>query len=612
MAYLSRIDIYPVKSLDGVSVQNVRVLPSGALADDRRYAIFDGAGNYVNGKRNARVHLLRSRFDPAAHTLTLAAEGGGEGKTFHVDAERKDLEEWLGGFFGFAVTFRENGGGGFPDDTDSPGPTLISTATLREIAEWFGLTLDQVRARFRTNLEIDGVPAFWEDRLYGQRGVSVRFRLGQAVFDGINPCQRCVVPTRDAATGSGLPEFARRFVEMRRTHLPNWAERSRFNHFYRVAINTKLAEHQPGLTLGVGDRAELIGQRGTPQAPAPAGPSRWSGRLRIAGIVELTPNVKTFRLVPIDGGRLPFTYLPGQHLNIAVSIDGVVHRRCYTIASSPTRPEYCEITMKREESGVVSRFLHDAAGEGTEIEASGPGGKFTFTGEEADALLLIGGGVGITPLMSVVRYLTDRKWGGRIELLYCARTHRDIIFRDELEELSRRCANLRITTTLTRQSENHWPGHRGRITPEMLRNVLPPGQNRRVHICGPLEMAGEVSRMLQEAGVGAEQIKSEAFGGSIAAVADHNGKAVIGAVTFSESAKSACIRAGQTILDAATCAGISIDRGCLSGICGRCKVRLVSGDVRMEVDEALSDTDKREGFVLACQARPAGNVAVDA
>jgi len=617
--FLSGIFIYPIKSLDGVSVDSARVLPSGALADDRRFAMFDGLDQYVNGKRNPRVHLLRSAYDPTTHTLKLAANADAQPAAFNVLSERGALEAWLTEFFGFSTSFRENVGVGFPDDTDSPGPTLISTATLREIAAWFGLDLDQVRARFRTNLEIDGVPPFWEDQLYGPKGTTVRFTIGDVVFDGINPCQRCVVPARDPLTGLSVADFARRFVELRKKHLPDWAESSRFNHFYRLAINTRLVANSPAQMLRTGDGVNIIGPVGTPQqaavSTASPQPGRWSGRLRVIGIVENTPAVRTFRLASIDNGKLPFTYLPGQFLNVELMVQGTLHRRCYTIASSPTRPDYCEITVKRDAGGIVSRHLHDHVRDGTEIGVSGPGGRFIFTGNEADSLVLIGAGVGITPLMSVIRYLTDRKWPGAIELIYCARTERDIVFREELKSLAEAFPNLRVTTTLTQELDARWTGPRGRITPELLLRALPESANLRLHICGPVEMANDATRMLLEAGVSAEQIRSEAFGGptpkpTAATIADNAG-VVIGTATFTNSGKSVAVHSGQTVLEVASSVGIGIDRGCLAGICGRCKVRLLSGSVNMEVDEALSDEERPAGMILACQAKPLGSVVID-
>jgi ferredoxin-NADP reductase/uncharacterized protein YcbX len=619
--YLARIFIYPVKSLGAVEVNSARVLPSGALADDRRFAILDAQGKYVNGKRNARVHLLRSAYDSATRNLRLSTGAGNQFRAFNVDSERAALEQWLGEFFGFEVSFRENTSAGFPDDTDSPGPTLISSATLREVAGWFGITVEQTRARFRANLEVDGVPAFWEDQLYGQRGTTVRFTVGDCLFDGVNPCQRCVVPTRDPLTGMDLPEFAKRFVELRRARLPKWAEPSRFNHFYRLAVNTKLVGYQPALDLTIGDRVNVIGSCGVPEVSAKsqaahAPPKRWAGSLRVAAVFDNTSTVRTFRLSSIDGGKLPFAFLPGQFLNIELTIGGVVHRRCYTIASSPTCQDYCELTIKRNEAGIVSRHLHDHVREGTQIHAAGPGGKFTFIGDEADALVLIGAGVGITPLMSVIRHLVHRKWPGEIDLIYAARTERDIIFREELELLAKTNSNFRLTTTLTGEAGDNWSGPRGRINAELLRRALPNAIRRRVHVCGPVDMANDVIRMLEEAGVPADQIRTEAFGGPApkptpAVIA---GKTVptIGTVTFAESGKSVPFHSGQTVLDVATASGIAIDRGCLAGVCGRCKVRVLSGNVAMEECEALSHSERESGFILACQSKPLGSIAIEA
>jgi len=614
MAYLSRIFIYPVKALDGVAVQSSRVLSTGALADDRRFAIFDSLGQFVNGKRNPRVHLLRSKFDPNRQTLELSSVES-RPRTFHVESDRRPLEDWLSEFFGFAVTFRENTDAGFPDDTDSPGPTLISTATLRAVSDWFGLPLDQVRARFRTNLEIDGVPPFWEDQLYGLRGVRVRFKIGQVVLDGINPCQRCVVPTRDTTTGAPIPDFAKRFVELRKKYLPDWAESSRFNHYYRLAINTRLVSQEPALCFREGDNLIILGPVGapTPVAAAPAQNARWTGQLRVAEIIQITPSVRTFRLASPDGGKLPFTYLPGQYLNIEVPVDGTIQKRCYTIASTPTRPDYCELTIKREETGTVSRYFHDHLRQGMELNASGPGGKFTFTGQEAESIALFAGGVGITPLMSVIRYLTDRKWPGSIDLIYSAKNECEIIFHNELDSLAAAFPNLRITTTLTRAT-NGWPGRRGRIDSDLIHQILPDLKNRRLHICGPSEMAHELRSLLEQAGASPEQIKIEAFGGSLPGPGvSHNGNGrAIGTVTFADSGKSTPIFDGQTVLEAAATLGVPIDRGCLAGICGRCKVRLIAGDVEMDEDESLAPCEKKEGFVLACQARPHASVAVEA
>ncbi|HVX13891.1 MAG TPA: MOSC N-terminal beta barrel domain-containing protein [Pirellulales bacterium] len=267
-AFLSRINYYPFKSLDGQSIESACLLTSGALEHDRRFAIFDATGAVVNGKRTPTVHRLRCEFDPLRRWVVLSRRPDGAPTGFHIDDEREQLERWLSDYFGFETPVRieENFAGGFPDDLEAPGPTVISQATLEAVADWFpGITVDEVRARFRANLEIGGVEAFFEDRLYAELGEVVEFALGDAVLGGTNPCQRCIVPTRWSLTGERGPDpaFTKTFARRRQETLPPWAERSRFDHFYRLAVNT-CSPRAEIATLRVGDPLRIIGRRPRP------------------------------------------------------------------------------------------------------------------------------------------------------------------------------------------------------------------------------------------------------------------------------------------------------------------------------------------------------------
>jgi len=235
-----------------------RVLRSGALEGDRGLAFFDADGKFVNGKRFAKIHLLRSKYDPFTHELSLGRAETGITAAFHVDDQREKIETWLTEYFGQPVFLRRNTEVGFPDDLDCPGPTVISTATLGEVASWFGLETQQMRLRIRANIEIGDVPAFWEDQLYGVKDSLLRFRIGDCLFDGNNPCQRCVVPPRDPFTGINNPEFAKIFARKRQETLPSWAEKSRFNHFYRLSVNTKVPDGEAGKVIRVGDELEIL------------------------------------------------------------------------------------------------------------------------------------------------------------------------------------------------------------------------------------------------------------------------------------------------------------------------------------------------------------------
>jgi uncharacterized protein len=156
MGTVDRLEIFPIKSLDGCQVDQAVITPGGALEFDRRWALVDTQGNFVNAKRLAKIHTIRSNFDLAALQLELSAPGMLD---FWGAIDDPALNSW----------FR-----GFPDDLDSPGPTIISTASLQEIASWYPhLLVTEIRRRLRTNIEITGVPAFWEDRLFTGKSIQI-------------------------------------------------------------------------------------------------------------------------------------------------------------------------------------------------------------------------------------------------------------------------------------------------------------------------------------------------------------------------------------------------------------------------------------------------------
>jgi hypothetical protein len=258
-AVLERITIYPIKSLDGISVDESEILPGGALANDRHFALLDADRRFVNGKRTAAVHGIRAKFDLPNMQVVLRDARRNTSAEFSLVESNREIGNWLSSALGVPCVFAENADCGFPDDTNAPGPTLISTATLRTIANWFpGLSLDEVRRRFRANLEIDGVEPFWEDRLLGPVGSEIPFQIGPVQWRGVNPCQRCVVPSRASDSGEVTPAFQKIFAENRRAALPSWAPTGRFDHFYRLAVNTRLASARPIGKLRIGDSVMLL------------------------------------------------------------------------------------------------------------------------------------------------------------------------------------------------------------------------------------------------------------------------------------------------------------------------------------------------------------------
>jgi ferredoxin-NADP reductase/Fe-S-cluster-containing hydrogenase component 2 len=344
------------------------------------------------------------------------------------------------------------------------------------------------------------------------------------------------------------------------------------------------------------------------------GKIRWLGRLKLVEVEEVTHNVKTFRFRPPTGGAIPFDYLPGQFLTLHVAPQGIPTRRSYTIASTPTWRDRIEITVKREPHGLVSRWLHDDLKVGDEVEIEAPSGTFIFSGEQAESIILIGAGVGITPMMSVARYLTETRWPGKVALILGFRAPRDYIFRDEIEKLKVRNPNLTVTVTMSDPRDETWAGSCGRIDAALLTSALRDNANCRAHVCGPPSMMDAVKGTLLGLGVHESQVRTEAFG-----TITRNPKAkgarsneIAGKIMFQASDTTAAARADTTILDIADEAGVFIDNACRSGTCASCRVKLLSGDVSMAVEDALTDQDKAEGYILACQAKIRGDVKVDA
>jgi len=390
----------------------------------------------------------------------------------------------------------------------------------------------------------------------------------------------------------------------------------------------------------------------------PSKPNSWSGTLLVTEIFVETPNVKTFRLTEPEGGKIPFNFLPGQFITVTINSAGVPLKRSYTIASSPTHTEYCEITVKHEEKGTVSHYMHNEVHIGELMQFTAPSGKFTFTETHAKSAVFIAGGVGLTPMMSAIRYLTDRSWKGEIYFFFSCKDESSIIFREEILYLQKRYPSLHVFFVLSQQqgeaNVDFIPGH---ITKEIITERVPDIISRMIHICGPKPMMDAVKLMMEELKVPKENVMQEVFAGPppVAKAAppatgvpvkppdgketdqpttSEEGKAAVpengkpatpeegkvaapeegkgGVVTFAKSNKTAVLTANKSILEASEEVGVNIDYSCRVGTCGICKTKLISGNVTMAIEDALTEDDKAQNMILACQAKATEAVSVDA
>jgi hypothetical protein len=258
---LSQIRVHPIKSLDPISVKESIIGPSGGLQNDRAWALYSVDGKWVNAKRTSAIHLIRAAYAPDLGSVTLSVRNDSRqipGRTFAFPAGYEEAAEWFSTFFEQQIIVRYDPGG-FPDDSIANGPTIVSTASLQTVCEWFpAITLQEARLRFRASLEIDGVPPFWEDQLFSENERNVvRFRIGHVNFEGSNPCARCPVPPRNPFTGENIEGFQKSFNQLREETLPDWSPRERFDHFYRFSTNTRVASAEIGKILRTGDSLEI-------------------------------------------------------------------------------------------------------------------------------------------------------------------------------------------------------------------------------------------------------------------------------------------------------------------------------------------------------------------
>jgi uncharacterized protein len=254
---LAGIRLHPIKSFDPVSVPEARIGPNGGLELDRVWALYSLNGKWINGKRAPAIHLVRANYKHDLSSVGLSAPDDHRGlKPLRVKfpQETDRAAKWFSDYFEQQVIVRY-AREGFPDDGLAPGPTIVSTASLQAVCDTFpGVTLAEARERFRATLEIDGVPAFWEDQLFGpNENYVVRFKIGEVAFEGSNPCARCPVPPRNPRTGEDWLGFSKQFSEMRRATMPDWSPTERFDHYYRLSTNTRVPGTEQGKTLHLGD-----------------------------------------------------------------------------------------------------------------------------------------------------------------------------------------------------------------------------------------------------------------------------------------------------------------------------------------------------------------------
>jgi len=321
-----------------------------------------------------------------------------------------------------------------------------------------------------------------------------------------------------------------------------------------------------------------------------------------------------------------FFFKPGQFVTLELEIEGEQIVRSYTLASSPSVPYSFSITVKRVPGGLVSNWLHDNLEEGAMLAVHGPVGQFNSIDFPAEKVLLLSGGVGITPVMSMARWAYDTNMDTDVVFVHSARTPSDIIFHRELDNMSSRVSNFQLHLICERQTSGQaWHGYRGFLDLTKLEMIAPDFLEREVFCCGPTPYMNAVRKLLEGQGFDMSRYHEESFGATPerveeqavldAEVAVEEAEAIsredLLAISFDASGKSIQIAPGETLHSAASQLGLHIPRACGMGICGTCKVMIKEGQTTMEHNGGITDEDVAEGYVLSCCTVAESDVVVD-
>jgi 3-ketosteroid 9alpha-monooxygenase subunit B len=325
--------------------------------------------------------------------------------------------------------------------------------------------------------------------------------------------------------------------------------------------------------------------------------------LEVIETLHETANSVSLLLVVVAGERSRLSYRPGQFLTLRIPReDGGAVARCYSIASSPYCDEELKVTVKRTAGGFGSSWLCDNARCGLRIEALPPSGSFVPRSLEQD-LLLIAGGSGITPIISILKSAIARG-RGRIVLIYSNHDEPSAIFARELRELAAaHCDRLTII---------HWfTAQRGRLITDQLRTLTSPLRSYDAFICGPPGLMSAAEDALRANGMLRDRINTEVFSslagdpftaGPLRTPPQTMRSAVQVEIDLYGATHHLTWQTGVVLLDLMLDSGLDAPYSCREGVCGTCTCLLKRGRVRMKRDDVIDPSDLANGYVLACQA----------
>ena len=361
-----------------------------------------------------------------------------------------------------------------------------------------------------------------------------------------------------------------------------------------------------------------------------ANETAWSGyrKFVLKGKVLEAEGICSFYFAPHDKKPLP-PFIPGQYLTFRINIPGITKNvvRCYSLSDSPNHPDYYRVTIKRIDPpaddpkgkpGLISNHFHKVLQAEDIVDVKAPTGHFYLNTDHARPVVLIGGGIGVTPMISMINYLVNSGTTREVWFFYGVRNSTEHIMIDYINEIAKVNPNIHLHVCYSHRLEidaqNKYHHHEERISVELFKKVL-PANNYEFYICGPPPMMEAITRDLKEWDVPEDKINFEAFGPStvrrivpedVTKMAQTKGIAV----KFTRSGLSLkWDGVSSSLLDFAEKADILMDSGCRAGNCGSCSIAIRSGEVEYLSPPGVN-VDK--GMCLTCISIPKSDLILDA
>lgn len=338
--------------------------------------------------------------------------------------------------------------------------------------------------------------------------------------------------------------------------------------------------------------------------------------LRVKNIVHETKDAITIVFEKPAKGKIP--YKSGQFLTLIVPVGGKDVRRAYSLCSSPFTDDDLAVTVKRVENGLMSNWLADNLKAGDTLKVMEPMGQFTteYSKDRKRHLVMFAGGSGITPMMSIIKSILTQEPESICSLIYCNRDIDSIIFKDELAKwVTNYEGRLHVIHVLDNAPMN-WQGYSGLLNHDMLIKLFERIPNWGIEkttylMCGPEGMMKNVETLLARQNIPKEKIFKESFvQGTIDKEKKHEAvsagelKARQVTIRYDGQEYKIMVEPNRSILETALDQGIDLPYSCQSGLCTACRGKAVSGKVKLDEEEGLSQAERDEGYVLTCVGHP--------